>query len=94
MIAKGMLPESRQCPSCGQIMRIINSHAKQKDGIVFKCTRIECRDIKVNIREGTIFENNHMTLMEILRVIFYHFSRGFNALQAFRDLREYKIPHL
>jgi len=55
-------------------------HTQVKDGLVFKCTRLECRDIKISIREGTIFDGSHMTLMEILRVIFYYFVRGFNAL--------------
>lgn len=32
--------------------------------------------------------------MESVRVIFYYFSRGFNALQTFRDLKEFKIPGL
>lgn len=75
-------------------MRIINCHSKIKDGLVFKCTRLECRDIKISIREGTIFDTNHLTLMEILRCIFYYFSRGFNALQTFRDLKEFNIPTL
>jgi hypothetical protein len=80
MVAKGMLPDSRQCPVCGNTMRVINHHVRQKDGLIFKCSRLECRDVKINIREGTIFDQNHMTLMEILRVIFYYFSRGFNAM--------------
>ncbi len=75
-------------------MRIINCHSKVKDGLVFKCTRLECRDIKISIREGTIFDTNHLTLMEILRCIFYYFARGFNALQTFRDLKEFNIPTL
>lgn len=61
-------------------MRIVNMHTKVKDGLVFKCSRLECRDIKISIREGTIFDGSHMTLMEILRVVFYYFVRGFNAL--------------
>ena len=32
--------------------------------------------------------------METARVIFYYFSRGFNALQTFRDLKEFGIPTL
>lgn len=80
MINKGMIPESRKCPSCENLMRIINCHSKVKDGLVFKCSRLECRDLKVSIREGTIFDHNHLTVMEILRVIFYYFARGFNAL--------------
>jgi len=75
-------------------MRIINIHSKVKDGLLFKCTRLECRDIKISIREGTIFDGSHLTLMEILRLIFYFFTRGFNALQAYRDLIEYGIPKL
>jgi hypothetical protein len=80
MIAKGMIPESRKCSCCDQTMRIVNCHTKVKDGLVFKCTRLECRDFKVSIREGTIFDNNNLTLMEILRCIFYYFARGFNGL--------------
>lgn len=80
MISKGMLQERRKCPCCEKAMRIINIHSKVKDGLVFKCTRLECRDIKVSIREGTIFDGSHLTLMEILRLIFYFFTRGFNAL--------------
>ncbi len=94
MIMKGLLPESRNCPCCGKLMRIVNMHSKVKDGIVFKCSRLECRDIKVSIREGTIFEGNHLTLMETARVVFYYFARGFNALQTFRDLKEFGIPTL
>ena len=67
-------------------MRIVNCLSKVKDGLVFKCSRLECRDIKVSIREGTIFDGNHLTLMEIMR--------GFNALQTFRDLKEFNIPTL
>ena len=80
MILKGMLPECRKCPACDMSMRIVNCHTKVKDGLMFKCSRLECRDIKVSIREGTIFDGNHMTMMEILRCIFYFFTRGFNAL--------------
>ena len=65
-----------------------------KDGLVFKCTRLTCRDVKVSIREGTVFADSHMTLMEILRITFYYFVRGFNALQAFRDLKEFKLKSL
>ncbi len=89
-----MLLERRSCPCCDKSMRLINIHSKVKDGLVFKCSRLECRDIKISIREGTIFDGSHMTLMEILRVIFYFFTRGFNALQAYRDLMEYGIPKL
>ncbi|CDW84442.1 UNKNOWN [Stylonychia lemnae] len=67
MIQKGMLPESRRCPCCDHQMRIINCHSKVKDGVLFKCSRLECRDVRISIREGTIFDQNHMTLMEILR---------------------------
>ena len=94
MVSKGMLLERRSCPCCDKSMRLINIHSKVKDGLVFKCSRLECRDIKISIREGTIFDGSHMTLMEILRVIFYFFTRGFNALQAYRDLMEYGIPKL
>lgn len=94
MINKGMLPETRYCPSCKKIMRIVNVHSKVKDGLIFKCSRLECRDVKVSIREGTIFNENHLTLMETARVIFYYFSRGFNALQTFRDMKEFGIPTL
>ena len=69
-------------------------HSKVKDGLVFKCSRLECRDVKVSIREGTIFDGSHMTLMEILRVVFYYFIRGFNSLQAYRDLAEYGLKSL
>lgn len=67
---------------------------KVKDGLLFRCTRLECREIKVSIREGTIFEGSYMTLMEILRIIFYYFIRGFNALQAYRDLAEFRLKSL
>ncbi len=89
-----MIPESRKCPNCENIMRILNCHGKAKDGILFKCSRLECREVKVSIREGTIFDYNNLTLMESIRVIFYYFSRGFNALQTFRDLKEFNIPTL
>ena len=75
-------------------MRIVNVHGKVKDGLVFKCSRLECRDVRVSIREGTIFNENHLTLMETARVVFYYFSRGFNALQTFRDMKEFGIPTL
>ena len=67
-------------------MRIVNLHSKVKDGLVFKCSRLECRDIKINIREGTVFDGNHLTIMET--------ARGFNALQTFRDMKEFGIPTL
>jgi IS1 family transposase len=94
MVAKGLLPESRRCPACSQPMRIVNQHSKVKDGLQFRCTRLDCRDLRVGVREGTIFEGNHLTLMETCRVIFFYFCRGFNALQTFRDLKEYGIPTL
>lgn len=75
-----MLPSERKCPCCERPLRLINMHTKVKDGLLFKCTRMECRDIKVSIRDGTVFDGSHMTLMEIIRVIFYYFIRGFNAL--------------
>jgi hypothetical protein len=94
MLYNNMLLSSRPCPQCQKPMRILNFHAKVKDGLIFKCSRLECRDLRVSIREGTIFEENKLTLMESMRVIFYYFSRGFNALQTFRDLREFGIPTL
>jgi hypothetical protein len=80
MVDKELIPESRKCPCCSKLMRIVNLHSKVKDGLVFKCSRLECRDIKINIREGTVFDGNHLTVMETARVIFYYFARGFNAL--------------
>ena len=80
VVNKGLIPETRECPYCHKVMRIVNVHAKVKDGLMFKCTRLECRDIKVSIREGTIFNENHLTLIETVRVVFYYVSRGFNAL--------------
>lgn len=80
---KGLLPAERDCPVCRQPLRLANVLTKVKDGLLFKCTRLECRDIKVSIRESTIFDGSHMTFMEILRIIFYYFVRGFNALQTF-----------
>lgn len=91
---KNMLPAERKCPCCENSMRLVNMHTKVKDGLVFKCTRLECRDIKISIREGTIFDGSHMTLMEILRVVFYYFIRGFNALQTYRDLAEFGLKSL
>ena len=94
MCNKEMIPCERKCPCCEQPLRLVNIHSKVKDGLVFKCTRLECRDIKVTLREGTLFEGSHMTLMEILRIIFYYFVRGFNALQTYRDLAEFKLKSL
>jgi hypothetical protein len=94
MCMKNMLPAERKCPCCENPMRLVNMHTKVKDGLVFKCTRLECRDIKISIREGTIFDGSHMTLMEILRVVFYYFVRGFNALQTYRDLAEFGLKSL
>jgi hypothetical protein len=75
-------------------MRLAISPAKVKDGIVFKCSRLNHPEIKISIREGTIFDGSHLTLMESIRIIFYFFARGFNGLQTFRDLREFSLPHL
>lgn len=94
MCSKNMLPSDRQCPCCELPLRIVNMHTKVKDGLIFKCSRLECRDIKVSIRESTIFDGSHMTLMEILRIIFYYFVRGFNALQTYRDLAEFGLRSL
>jgi len=94
MVDKELIPESRKCPCCNKLMRIVNLHSKVKDGLVFKCSRLERRDIKINIREGTVFDGNHLTIMETARVIFYYFARGFNALQTFRDMKEFGIPTL
>lgn len=89
-----MLPSERKCPCCELPLRLVNMHTKVKDGLLFKCSRLECRDIKVSIRESTIFDGSHMTLMEILRIVFYYFVRGFNALQTFRDLAEFGLKSL
>ena len=75
-----MLLAERKCPCCEMPLRIVNVYTKVKDGLMFRCTWLECRDIKVSIREGTVFDGSHMTLMEILRIVFYYFVRGFNAL--------------
>lgn len=80
MLGKGMLPDFRKCPCCDFPMRLANSFAKMTDGVWFKCSRHDGRDIKMSIREGTIFDGCMLTLMESLRVVFYYFSRGFNAL--------------
>ena len=94
MCSKNMLPSERKCPCCELPLRLVNIHTKVKDGLLFKCSRLECRDIKVSIRESTIFDGSHMTLMEILRIVFYYFVRGFNALQTFRDLAEFGLKSL
>ena len=88
---KQMLPATRNCPNCRNPLRVVDLRQKQKDGIVFKCVREECRSIKISIREGTIWADSSLTLMEGLRVVFYYFLRGFNALQAYRDLSEYNF---
>lgn len=91
MLAKGIIPDGRACPSCAHPMRLVNIAAKAKDGIMYKCHRHDLPELRMSIREGTIFEGSHLTLMESLRVIFYYFSRGFNAVQAYKDLKEYNL---
>lgn len=80
MVSNGLLEATKICPCCEKPMRIINCHSRVKDGLMFRCTRLKCRDVKASIRDGTIYELSHMTFMEILRIIFYYFNRGFNAL--------------
>jgi len=94
MIGKGMLPDSRKCPCCDQLMRLVNCSNKVKDGLLFKCTRHDSGDVRVSVRAGTIFEGSSMTLMESLRIVFYYFARGFNAMQTFKELKEFQIPHI
>jgi hypothetical protein len=94
MLAKGMLADGMVCPACSNQMRLVNIATKSKDGLLYKCHRHDLPEYKISIREGTIFEGSHLTLMEALRVIFYYFSRGFNALQAFKDMKEYGLQQL
>lgn len=76
------------------MMRVANSNTRYKDGLIFKCSRHDGTDVKVSIRDGTIFDGAFLSLMEAIRVIFYYFPRGFNAVQAFKDLKEYGIPNI
>ena len=39
-------------------------------------------------RESQLFNSSNLTLMEIIRVIFWYFVRNYNATQAFIELRE------
>ncbi len=94
MLGKGMLPPNRKCPCCDQLMRVVNCSSKVKDGLLYKCTRHDSGDVRMSIRQGTIFEGSSLTLMESLRLIFYYFARGFNAMQAFKELKEMQIPHI
>ena len=40
------------------------------------------------MRKGSFFESSKLTLMETVRIVFYYFVRGFNAVQATTDLNE------
>lgn len=90
LVAKGIIPDNKVCINCNNKMRLANQMIKAKDGVVYKCTRLECKDLKVNIRDKTFFQGSQLTLMEFLRIMFYYFPRGFNALQTFLNLKEYK----
>jgi hypothetical protein len=94
MVGKGFLYEQKACPCCDKMMRVANSNTRYKDGLIFKCSRHDGTDVKVSIRDGTIFDGAFLSLMEAIRVIFYYFPRGFNAVQAFKDLKEYGIPNI
>lgn len=105
MIGKGFLYDNKKCPCCEYPMRLVHSSSKLKDGLIFKCSRVNNHDsyalsshssgeVKVSIRNGTLFDGSNLTLMEAVRLVFYYFPRGFNALQAYKDLAEYNIPGL
>lgn len=105
MIGKGFLYDNKKCPCCDYPMRLVHSSSKLKDGLIFKCSRVNNHDnypltshssgeVKVSIRNGTLFDGSNLTLMEAVRLVFYYFPRGFNALQAYKDLAEYQIPGL
>ena len=48
------------------------------DGYYFSCCKNECKT-RVTIKTGTLFEISRNSVMEIVKVIFHYFVRGYNA---------------
>ena len=77
----GMIAKSRQCQFCGSYMR------RKKDGEhwFWICTRTtggkKCNRGKKSIRNGTIFDNQMLTIQQIL-FIFWHFVHHLSIKQC------------
>jgi len=48
----------------------------------------------MRFRSGTFFQYSKLTLMELIRIIFFYFMYGFNVISAANHLREFtNIDH-
>ena len=85
-VRKGLLPPKRMC-RCGYEMFVRRCTRFLADECCFKCPSQSCKR-KISLRTGSLFEASKLTLMEVMRIVFYYFVRGFNAAQASTDLNE------
>ena len=68
-------------------MKIKASTCRYMDGYAYFCVNRLCRS-RLNIRNGTFFNTSQYTIMELSRICFHYFVRGYNATQTHLELRE------
>lgn len=84
----GLLPDRRECPTCGGSMSMIND-SKVSDGHRWYC-RVRTGQFKherrLSLRTGTFFDKSNMTLEECLQ-FFYLWTHGMSQDQIHHELQ-------
>lgn len=88
-IEKELLPPEKFCHTCRTYkkMRLQRYSSGSVEGLSYRCLNVKCNS-RVSMRHGTLLDCASITSMEIIKIIFHYFVRGFNATQAFNEIRE------
>ena len=71
------------CPTCGNIMSLI-IHKPSKDKIIWRChKRNPPHDIKINIREGSVFEGFQLKISVLYFLLYFCFIENLSIKGSF-----------
>ena len=77
--AMGLLTIMMLCDSAvcaGQNRQMAQVTDKRADGVRWKCTKKQCRK-EYSIRKGSFFERSHLSIKQILLIMYYWYSLDF-----------------
>ena len=77
------------CPNCGSEMKLVN-HLPSADNIIWRChKRNPPHDIKINIRQNSIFEGLYIKLPILYFLLFFCFCENLNITNSYKKCMEY-----
>ena len=85
----GFIDKSKICPKCGNIMNICKRN-DTIDKVSWRChKRNPIHDVKINIRNGTIFENCEIKIQIIYFLLYYCFIENTSLSTASEKTRNF-----